>query len=102
MKPKRYTSEAMVLADIDKVHKQIDKLKKKAQQELDSEELYKGTDNLSELRKHREEADRLLGKIDRLKNTRLKRLGKTLAEFRTLALPVEGLDRSDVVLNRVE
>jgi len=85
--PKKYTTEASILKDIDKAHAKIKKLEAFAQTHLDMEELLRGSDVATPTaRKHQEEADMLLGKIKRLRETRLVRLGKTLAMFRTKPL----------------
>jgi hypothetical protein len=83
--PKKYLTEESILKDIDLAHRKIQKLEKFAQTNLDLEELLRGS-NVSDARKHQEEADGLLGRIKRLRETRLVRLGKTLAMFRTKPL----------------
>lgn len=97
--PRRYTSAAEIEKDIARVHRKIKKLENKAQEELDSESLYRGVD-VAECRKHEDAATELLGKIKRLKDTRLKRLGNTLSNFKTKPLGLEGIGE-DVILNRV-
>ena len=83
--PKKYLTEASIIKDIDKAHAKIKKLSMQAQTALDTEELLRGG-NVSACRKAQEQADLLLGKIKRLKETRLVRLGKTLAMFKTKPL----------------
>lgn len=89
------------MKDIEKAHKKILKFKREAQTCLDAEEMLAGSDNVNTLREVREQADDLLGKVRRLENTRLVKLGKTLAMFDTMPIPVEGLNQPDVILQKI-
>lgn len=98
---KKYHTEDDVLKDITKCERKIVRLGRKAQDELNLEEMEKGCD-LRLDREHGELADRLLGKIKRLRETRIVRLGRTLAEMRTIPLGatngVAGLMETQTVL----
>lgn len=97
----KYQSESEILKKIDAAHRKLKKLSMAAQAHLDMEELTRGAD-LKECREHKEEADALLGKIKRLRETRLPKLQNLLAEFRTIPLGevgnVAGLNEQQVVL----
>lgn len=94
-------SRDQILRKIDLAHKRIAKLKTLAQEALDSEQLFLGSD-LNESRKHREEADKHFRAIERLEKRRLPKLGAALAEFDTVPLGesqlIEGLDEAQVAL----
>lgn len=83
---KAYTSAAQIEKDIDSAYRKIAKAKLVAQEHLDMEELLKGTSNVSELREHRDAADKQFRKIKRLETVRLVKLKVKLAEFNTLSL----------------
>jgi len=104
MKPKRqhkFQSEAELLKAIDRAHRKIDKLLSLAQIEPDSEALARGCDTTA-CRLAREQADLLLGKIKRLRETRLVKLGNALAAIRTIPIGedngISGLNETQVVL----
>jgi hypothetical protein len=101
----KFKTEADVLKQIDAAHRKIKRLEMAAQTHLDLADLARGAD-LKESCEHDDEATLLLGKIDRLKNTRLKRLGSTLAALRTIPLGetagVAGLNEAQVVLENVK
>lgn len=98
---KKWNSEAEILKAIDSAHRKLERMRKAAQLQLDCEELYRGCD-ATESRNAKEMADQLLGKIKRLQETRLPKLGQLLSEFRTIPLGeingVEGLKENQVVL----
>ena len=85
---KSYTHRDQILKDIASAHKKIEKAKVLCQDHLDSEKLLEGTDSVVEMRTHREAADKLLRKIKRLQEVRLKKLGEKLAEMDTAPLPI--------------
>lgn len=99
-KPKRYTSREMVLKDIDKAHRKIKRLKAQTQTILDAVE-FLNVEDAVERKNLNESADELLAKISRIENTRLVKLGKTLAMFDTIPLGAEGLNQQDVCLQRI-
>lgn len=84
---KKYTSSTQIEKDIDSALRKVAKAKATAQEHLDMEDLLKGADNASELREHREAADKQFRKIKRLESVRLVKLKNALAEFNTGALP---------------
>lgn len=101
--PKRqkiYRSREQILKDIDAAHRKIKRLEIRAQTEINAEKECLRQEN-NQYVGHRHEADRLLGKISRLRNTRLKKLGATLAEFDTTPLQVEGLNVEQSVLQKL-
>lgn len=99
-----WLSSAEIEKAIDRAYRKRDKLRVQAQTMLDMEELLKGCDEVAS-KNAACEADKLLGKISRLENTRLKKLQRLLAEFRTIPLGaangVEGLKEESVVLQKV-
>lgn len=94
-------SREQILRKIDLANARIKKLKTLAQDALDSEQLFLGSD-VNETRKFREEADKHFRAIKRLEKVRLAKLGRALAEFDTVPLGenqlVAGLDDSRVTL----
>lgn len=98
MPQKKYTSREMILRDIAAAERKHKRLLAAAQIELDAEKFYEGTENIVDKKNHRDEADRLLGKAKRLKETRLRKLGLSFAAFDTQPLPVAGLDLEQTVL----
>ena len=98
---RRWKTEAEILKAIDAVYRKITRLSFQAQTHLDVELLLSGCDEVSSKRAA-EEADVLLGKIKRLKETRLPKLQRLLAEMRTPTLGekngVEGLNAVECVL----
>jgi len=92
---RHWGSAAEIEKAIDASLRKRDKLRAQAQCALDAESLFEGCDEVS-YRKAGEEADKLLGKIKRLENTRLKKLQNLLAAFNTQPLSeangVEGLN----------
>jgi hypothetical protein len=94
-------SREQIIRKIDLAHKRIAKLKTLAQDALDSEQLFLGSD-VNETRKFREEADKHFRAIERLEKRRLVKLGRALAEFDTVPLGegqlIEGLDDAHVAL----
>ena len=85
---KRYTTRLQIIADIDKAIKKIKRTEEVVQEHLDQEEFLTGIDaQLSQLRHHRELADKGLRKIKRLQNVRLIHLKAKLSEFDTALLP---------------
>lgn len=95
---KKYRQRTEILKDIAAAERKHARLLSKAQAALDAEEFYKMTDNTVERTKHREEADKLLGKAKRLHETRMRKLGATLAAFDTKPLQVDGLNVEQAVL----
>lgn len=103
MKPKRqkkYTTREMILKDIDKARKKYDKIMRQAGGEEDAMYLYKESDN-PDWKKHADKLDELLAKAERLKNTRLKRLQSTLAQFDTKELGIPGHETLPAVLENL-
>lgn len=98
---KRWRTEAEILKAIDAVYRKIGRYSMFAQTQLDLESLAKDCDIVA-CKNHREKADQFLGKIKRLKETRLPKLQLLLAEMRTPALGekngVEGLNAVECVL----
>jgi len=88
---KRYTSVAQVDKDIDKAHMKIAKSKAIAQEHLDAESLLEGSTDVTELRQHREAADKQFRKIKRLESVRLKRLGEERSRLCTPVFAVPGI-----------
>lgn len=88
---KTYTSAAQIEKDIDSALRKVAKAKIIAQEHLDMEDLLKGTTNVSELREHRDAADKQFRKIKRLETVRLAKLKEKLQEFNTLSLPLTSL-----------
>ncbi len=85
---KRYTTRLKIIADIDKAIKKIKRTEEVVQEHLDQEEFLTGIDaQLSQLRHHRELADKGLRKIKRLRERRLAHLKAKLSEFDTALLP---------------
>jgi len=84
---KKYTHRDQIIKDIDSALRKIEKAKKVAQGYLDEEELLLGTDNVSEYRQARENADKQFRKIKRLETLRLPKLKEKLAEMDTIELP---------------
>jgi hypothetical protein len=88
---KRYTSVAQVDKDIDSAHRKIAKAKLVAQEHLDAESLLEGTTDVTELRQHREAADKQFRKIKRLENVRLRKLGEERSRIYTPVFSVPGI-----------
>jgi len=97
---KHYTSREQILKDIDKAHRKIKRLEAKAELELAAERHCRSQES-NRYVGHRDEANRLLGMISRLRNTRLRKLGATLAGFDTKPLQAPGLDVEQSVLQKV-
>jgi hypothetical protein len=100
--PTRYKSRDKIIRAIDVANKRREKLKVKAQEALDEEELLRGTDAVAEHRKAKELADKHLRAVKRLEDRRLPKLQRVLAEFDTIPLGeaanVEGLTETGVAL----
>jgi len=97
---KKYLTRDMILKDIDKAHRKI----KQAEVEAGLTDalilFFRDTGNRAKLEEHQGISDRLWKKINRLKNTRLKKLGMTLAAFDTAPMPGV-VDSEQVVLEKV-
>lgn len=87
---KTYTSAAQIEKDIDSALKKIAKAKAIAQEHLDAEALLIGASDLTEIREHREAADKQFRKIKRLETVRLPKLKAKLQEFNTI--PLAGME----------
>jgi hypothetical protein len=103
-KQRHWKSAAEIEKAIDSSFRKRDKLRMCAQTHLDMEALFKDVDSVI-ANAAAEQADILLGKINRLENTRLKKLQRLLAEFKTVPLGaangVEGLKEESVVLQKI-
>lgn len=97
--PKRYQTREQILRDINAAHRKIKRLEKKAESELALEKTFKDSGTFGPGTKHRDLANKFLGQIKRLKETRLVRLGKTLAMFDTEPMP--GVTDRSVVLQSI-
>ena len=95
---KKYTTREQIIKDIDASIRKRDKLMSKAQAADEAAEFFRVSENDSEYRKFKEESDSMLAKAGRITNTRLKRLGRTLAMFDTEPLSACGLDDKQVTL----
>lgn len=87
---KKYSSAAQIEKDIDSAHKKIAKAKAIAQEHLGAEALLLGASDLTEIREHREAADKQFRKIKRLEAIRLPKLKAKLQEFNTI--PLAGME----------
>ena len=104
---KKYTSEEMILRDIDKAKKKQEKLRFTASTLDSSAEFYRTLDTdegAVDYKKTKSEADILFKKASRLE-TRLSKLKRVLSDFRTIPLGekagVSGLSESQAVLQNV-
>lgn len=104
---KKYTTEAMILKDIDRAKKNQEKIRIKAAFNDAAAEFYRTLDTDEgrvDYRKYKYEADRLFKKASRIA-TRLIKLGRVLSEFRTIPLgekmEVSGLKENQSVLHSV-
>lgn len=98
---KKYTSEEMIIADIDRTAKAAARLKRRAELKNEEAELLRMADdpsNSEEIRNLLIEADRLRDKANRMTETRLVRLKNTLGAFRSRPIPLPGLEETQVVL----
>jgi len=85
---RKYKTREQIIRDIDNALAKVIKAKVVAQEHLDQEELLTGGNNLVELRKQREAADKQFRKIKRLETVRLPKLKEKLAEWDTIPLDV--------------
>jgi len=94
---KKYVTRESILKDIDAAHRKIKKLTSEAA-DLDLiAEMAKVCGNQAAYEVNAEEAERLWKRAERMENTRLKKLGATLAAFDSV--PMFG--DSQVVLQKV-
>ena len=95
---KKYLTRDQIISDIDKSSAKMNRLIKMASAHDDAAELFKVSENEVEYKRNADLADKLFAKAKRIENTRLKRLGKTLAMFDAAPFPVSGLDSQQVTL----
>lgn len=104
---KKYTTEAMILKDIDRAKKNQEKIRIKAASVDSAAEFYRTLDTDEgrvDYRKTKDEADRLFKKASRVE-ARLIKLGRVLSEFRTIPLGeksgIAGLNENQSVLQSI-
>ena len=83
---KKYTSEEMIVRDIEAVHRKVRRLEEKVANLRADAELNLAVGAAEKARQSREAADKAIDQIHRLEHTRLKRLQDTLAAFQTIPL----------------
>lgn len=99
MPKKRYTSEKMILADIEKSRRKMALIRHQAGSKYQEAELYeRGSDARNNCLN---EGDKLVKKADRIQHTRLRKLGNVLSQFRTDLLPVSGMGEGHAVLEQL-
>lgn len=98
---RRYTTEAMVLRDINAAHRKLKRVRDQAAAAQSEADLFAGDlDEKQKIERDKclDRADKLWKKAERLENTRLPKLSGVLAAIRTEPLPVEGLNVRQAVL----
>lgn len=98
---RKYTSREMIVRDIDAAHRKMKRLRAAAQDAAETAELAATMGNDVQCRNSRDESDRLWLKSNRIENTRLRKLGATLAMWDTAPLGVEGLSAEQVTLQKI-
>lgn len=97
---KKYTSEKMIVRDIDAARRKMVRLRDSAASMYAHAELLRDCESV-EWRDYIEEADRRVAQADRIENTRLKKLANTLSTFRTSLLPVPGMGGPHAILEKL-
>lgn len=98
---KIYATREAILKDIDAARRKMKRLRKQSLEHDGESKIWFSMGNEVNANNEMDESARLWRKASRIENTRLKRLGATLAMFDTVPLGGDGLDKREVVLQNL-